>query len=431
VREQGSGVVQDARVTAPGDDLPEEPDHPETPLRLRGSLLATLAALSAFGPISLDLYLPAFPSIAESLGVSTGDVQMTFAACLLGLGVGQLLYGPLSDRYGRKPPLIAGLILYIVASLLCAVAPSLAVLTGLRLVQGLGGCAGLVIARAIVRDCFDGPALARSYSVITSVAMLAPLISPTIGALVLRAVGWREVFLVIALFGAACLVGTLMLPETHPSHRRSDHGVQAALRGYGSLLRRRDFVLPGGVAALASGTLMAYISSSSVVFITDYDVTPLGFALIFALMSLFFVSGVRLNLHLLQRRTAHSLLRIYLPVIASGMAVTLVLLVVHAPLWSVLLALAVVKVCLGGTLPNATAEAMLPFARRAGAASALLGTLQMGLGAVIAALLALLPWPPTVEMAGTMLVLSLGASALVALPPAAAADPGRAAPAPA
>ena len=140
-------------------------------MRLRGSLLLTLAALSAFGPMSLDLYLPAFPSIADALHVTTGDIQLTFSACLIGLGLGQLVYGPLSDRYGRKPPLLAGLALYVVASLLCAIAPTLLALTGLRLLQGLGGCAGLVISRAIVRDCFEGVALARSFSVISSVSI--------------------------------------------------------------------------------------------------------------------------------------------------------------------------------------------------------------------------------------------------------------------
>ena len=145
-----------------------------------------LGALTAFGPMSLDFYLPAFPSVASSLGVDVGDVQLTFSACLLGLGLGQLVYGPLSDRFGRKPPLVAGLVLYVVASVLCALAPSLAALTALRLLQGLGGCAGIVIARAIVRDCYSGRGLARAFSVTTTVSMLAPLLAPTLGAAILQ-----------------------------------------------------------------------------------------------------------------------------------------------------------------------------------------------------------------------------------------------------
>ncbi|MGD9957450.1 MAG: Bcr/CflA family efflux MFS transporter, partial [Candidatus Nanopelagicales bacterium] len=222
--------------------------------------MLTLGALSAFGPVSLDLYLPAFPEIAQSFGVSTGDVQLTFAACLLGLGLGQLVYGPLSDRFGRKPPLLAGLVLYVAASLLCAAAPSLVALTSLRFVQGLGGCAGLVIARAIVRDGFDGPELTRSFSVIASVSMVAPLLAPSAGALVLRTTSWRVLFVVIAAFGAACLVAALRLPETHPHNRRTEQGLLSSLAGYGRLLANRSFVLPASIAALGSGTLLAYIS---------------------------------------------------------------------------------------------------------------------------------------------------------------------------
>lgn len=391
-------------------------------MRLRGGLLITLAALSAFGPISLDLYLPAFPSIADSLGVSTGDVQLTFAACLLGLGLGQLVYGPLSDRYGRKPPLIGGLVLYVVASLLCAAAPSLWALTGLRFVQGLGGCAGLVIARAIVRDGFDGPELTRSFSVIASVSMIAPLLAPSAGAAVLQVASWRVLFVVIALFGAACLVAALRLPETHPRHRRTDHGVIASIAGYGSLLRQRRFVLPASIAALGSGTLLAYISSSSVVLMTTYGVGPAGFALIFAFLALWFIIGIRVNLVLLHRRSVHQLLRLYVAVEIAALVVLLVLLEMQSPLWAVLAALAVVKACLGGIFPNATAESMQPFKRSAGSASALLGTMQFATGGIVAGILAAVALAPGIEMAGSMLVLAVVSAVLVALPLRAHAD---------
>lgn len=392
--------------------------QPEHPLRLRGTLLLTLGALSAFGPMSLDLYLPAFPSIADSLGVATADVQLTFSACLLGLGLGQLVYGPLSDRFGRKPPLVGGLALYIVASLLCALAPSLAVLTGLRLLQGLGGCAGLVIARAIVRDCFDGPSLARSFSVISSVSMLAPLVAPALGAVVLGVSSWQVLFVVIALFGAACLAASLRLPETHPSHRRLEHGVLEAARGYVMLVRQRAFVSPATIAALAAVVLFAYISSSPAVFMGAYGVSSGGFALIFALMAACFIAGMQLNMRLVRRHSVHALLRAYLAVEVPVLALLVVLLWVHAPLWAVLAALGVAKACIGGTFPNASAEAMQPFGRTAGSASALLGTMQMGFGAVTAAVLATVALAPAVAMAGTMLLAALVGLALAAGPPA-------------
>ena len=308
--------------------------HPEHPMRLRGSLLLTLAALSAFGPMSLDLYLPAFPSIADALHVTTGDIQLTFSACLIGLGLGQLVYGPLSDRYGRKPPLLAGLALYVVASLLCAIAPTLLALTGLRLLQGLGGCAGLVISRAIVRDCFEGVALARSFSVISSVSMLAPLVAPALGALVLHVASWRVMFVVIAAFGLACLGASFALPETHPSHRRTEHGVLQSLRFYGGLLRQRRFLVPASVTALGSATLLAYISSSSVVFMGEYGISPASFALVFALMAGSFIAGLRINMRLLGTHDPHTLMRVYLAIEVPALALLVALFALHAPRWS-------------------------------------------------------------------------------------------------
>jgi DHA1 family bicyclomycin/chloramphenicol resistance-like MFS transporter len=383
-------------------------------LRLRGALLLTLGALAAFGPLSLDLYLPAFPSIADSLGVSTADMQVTFSACLVGLGLGQLLYGPLSDRYGRRPPLVVGLTLFVVASVLCALAPTLATLTVLRFLQGVGGCAGLVISRAIVRDLFSGPELARSFSVISSVSMLAPLVAPALGALVLQVANWRVMFAVIALLGLATLLAALRLPETLPPERRLRHGVRDAIRGYGRLAGQGRFVVPAIVVALASGTLMAYISSSSVVFMGQYAVPPGWFALIFGLMAACFIAGLRLNMALVRRFRVHALLRAYIVVEVPALIVLVALFALQAPLWSVLLALGIVKACLGGTLPNATAETMEPFARNAGSASALLGAVQMCYAGVLAGTLAAMTFSPSIEMSVAMLAMATVSLALAA-----------------
>ena len=337
--------------------LPAERDTP----RGRARLLATTAALVAVGPISLDLYLPAFPSMAESLGVSVGDVQLTLSAYLLGLALGQLVYGPLSDRYGRKPPLVAGLILYTVASVLCVLAPSLPVLVGLRVLQALGGCAPIVISRAIVRDCFDGPGLARAFSINTSVAMAAPVLAPTLGALILRVGSWHATFIACAVFGLVCLALTAFLPETHPQHHRTDHGVTAAAREYGHLLGQRRFVVPALISAFASATLFGYISSSSAVYMGVFDVDAAGFGLLFALGALVFVSGSLVNMRLVRRHPVHRLLRTYLMVQAVGAVLLLTSAVTGSPLLLLLIPLLVTKACLGGTLPNASAETVAPF----------------------------------------------------------------------
>ena len=386
-----------------------------TPTPRRLGLLVALGALTAFGPMSLDFYLPAFPSVASSLGVAVGDVQLTFSACLLGLGLGQLVYGPLSDRYGRKPPLVAGLVLYVVASLLCALAPSLAALTALRLLQGLGGCAGIVIARAIVRDCYSGRGLARAFSVTSTVSMLAPLLAPTLGATILQWTTWRGIFAVIATFGLACLLVAWRLPETHPDHHRTDHGVLDAAREYVVIGRQRAFAVPASIAALGAATLFAYISSSPAVFIGGYGVSPAGFAGIFALLASVYVAGAQTNLRLVRRVDVHALLRAYLTASSLALVVLVVVTARHAPLAVVLAVLAVTKFCLGWILPNATAETMAPFARRAGSASALMGMAQMVLGALAAALLASLVLAPAVGMSGVMLVTSGLSLALTAV----------------
>ncbi len=392
--------------------LPAELDSP----RGRARLLATTAALVAVGPISLDLYLPAFPSMAESLGVSVGDVQLTLSAYLLGLALGQLVYGPLSDRYGRKPPLIVGLVLYTVASVLCVLAPTLPLLVGLRVLQALGGCAPIVISRAVVRDCFDGPGLARAFSVNTSVAMAAPVLAPTIGALILRAGSWHATFVACAVFGVACLVLALVLPETHPVHRRTDHGVVDAVRQYGQLLGQRAFVVPAAIAAFASATLFGYISSSSAVYMGVYDVGATGFGLLFALGAVVFVSGSLLNMRLVRHHLVHRLLRTYLVVQTVAAALLLASAVAHVPLAALLVPLLVTKACLGGTLPNASAETVAPFPTRAGSAAALMGTAQMGLGALVSSVLAWSSATPSVEMAASMTITSVAALALALRP---------------
>jgi DHA1 family bicyclomycin/chloramphenicol resistance-like MFS transporter len=202
-----------------------------------------LGSLTTFGPLSLDLYLPAFPLIARDFHSSVSRVQLTLTACLMGLALGQLVAGPLSDRFGRKRPLLIGVVGYGLASLLCAVAPDITTLTAARLLQGLTGSAGIVIARAVARDLHSGPALARLFALLMLVTGLAPILGPTLGAQVLRFTSWHGIFVVLAGIGAAlALVVLLLLPETLPPAARRDGGVASTVRTFGLLLRDRTFV---------------------------------------------------------------------------------------------------------------------------------------------------------------------------------------------
>jgi DHA1 family bicyclomycin/chloramphenicol resistance-like MFS transporter len=378
-------------------------------------LLGTLGALIAFAPMSTDLYLPAFPAIGASMGTDAAAVQVTLAASFLGLGAGQLLYGPLSDRFGRRRPLIAGLILFIAASLGCALAPTLSILASMRLLQALGGCAGLVIARAVVRDCYSGAAMARTMSMLTMVFALAPLLAPTLGAAIISVASWPWMFVALAAFGGVCLMLVAFLPETHPTGSRTDSGVRGAIQGYSSILRSRAFVIPAVIAGLGSMTLFAYIASSPAVLMGSYGLTPQQFALAFGGISLAMVAGSQVNVALLRHHSVHVLLRYYLGFQVASTITLVLLAAASAPVQLVIAALALAVGCFAGTAANAVTEALRPFPHLAGSASAALGVLQFGLGAFVAAGLSYATGSATMLMSATMAAASIAALGLSAL----------------
>jgi MFS transporter, DHA1 family, multidrug resistance protein len=369
-------------------------------------LTALLAALTAFGPMSLDLYLPAFPDMARDFGTTTGDVQLTFSAALLGLGVGQVLWGPLSDRYGRRRPLMVGVLVFSVASIGIALAPSLPVVVALRVVQALGGSAGIVIARAVLRDLYSGRALARALSTVMLVFMLAPALAPLLGWLVLHRGGWEAMFVLLAGFGALCFAGALAMDETLPAERRSRHGVSGAMRTFATILRSSDFRLPATVAALGSIGLFAYISFSPRVVMDWYGVPEWGFALVFAGLAVGIAGGALLNSRLLAHRTSLWVLQRSLVVQAAGAAGTLVAALTGAPFEVFLPLVAVTVATVIPVNSNAVALAMDPFPHAAASAAALLGGLQQVLAGLVAAGLAASGLHPGVAMGVGMLASS-------------------------
>jgi MFS transporter, DHA1 family, multidrug resistance protein len=278
-----------------------------SPKRLRITLI--LGALTAFAPMSIDMYLPALPEIGRSLGADTASVQLTLSAFFIGLAVGQAIYGPLADRFGRKGPLYFGLIVYIAASIGCALASDIQALIGLRLVQALGGCVGIVIARAVVRDLYGHQESARMFSVLMLVMGVAPILAPLLGGYVLIWFGWRAIFWVLALFGLSCLIAAaLILPETRPAHTMKPN-VLSAIAGYGRLLVDRRFIgytLAGG---LAQAGLFAYISGSPFVFIEVFGVPAQHYGWLFGLNALGLIVASQINRRLLSRHTSDELLK--------------------------------------------------------------------------------------------------------------------------
>ena len=380
------------------------------PGRLRMAL--TLGVFVALGPLTIDMYLPALPTITRELATTSSTVQLTLTGTLIGLALGQLVLGPLSDALGRRRPLLAGTALHVLASLLVLVAPNVAVLGVLRLLQGAGAAAGAVIAIAVVRDLYDGRAAATMLSRLFLVIGAAPVLAPTLGGEVLRFTSWRGVFVVLAAYGLMLLaVGTATLRETLPPERRRSNGVRGTLRSYRELLRDRTFVGLVMVAGLTMAGLFSYISGSSFVYQEEFGLDEQQFALFFGAGAVFLIGATQLNPVLLRRWQPQQVL---LWATVAGAVAGLVLLLlavtgtgglfgVAGPLWGVLAAS-------GLALPNAPALALSRHGDAAGTAAALLGAIQFGVGALVAPIVGLLG--NDAAAIGTVVVAALGLAIL-------------------
>jgi len=352
-------------------------------------ILLILGALSAFGPLAIDMYLPSFPALARQFASDVERVQLSLAAYFIGLAIGQLVYGPLADRFGRRKPLLAGVLLFSLASLLCALAPSLEWLIAGRFVQALGGCAGMVVSRAVVRDLCDPIHSARVFSQLMLVMGLAPILAPLAGGLLLKTLGWPAIFVVLALFGLLCLLAvSLWLPETLARHAPAAP-LRGALGQYGRLLADRvylGYALTGGFAIAG---MFAYIAGSPFIFIELYGVPAEHFGWLFGSNALGFILVAQLNAWLVARQGPvywlHRAVWVYL---LSALALLLVAWAQPTTLWPLLLPLFGCIACLGILLPNASASAMAGQGQRAGSASALLGSLQFTIAASAASLVA-------------------------------------------
>jgi DHA1 family bicyclomycin/chloramphenicol resistance-like MFS transporter len=376
-------------VTLTPDRVPEAiPDTRGGRLRL----VLVLGAFIALGPLTIDMYLPALPTITDELLTTSATVQLTLTGTLLGLGLGQLLIGPLADRFGRKRPLLAGAAVHVVASLLCIVAPTVEVLGALRVLQGLGAAAGSVIALAIVRDLYTGRAAATLLSRLILVMGAAPVLAPTLGSWVLGFTSWRGVFGVLALYALVLLpIAFRALPETLPPHRRVTSGVAGTLRTYGSLLRDRTFVGLVLVAGLAMSAVMSYVSGASFVFQEQFGLDQQQFGLAFGSGAIWLIAATQLNPVLLRRFEPRQLL---LGAVGAGAVAGLLLLAVASSgaggLLGVLLPLWLVLFTVGLALPNAPAVALARHGETAGTAAALLGAVQFSVGALVSPLVGVL-----------------------------------------
>ena len=376
-------------------DLPA-PSVQTVDRRLTPGLIAVLAMLTAFTPMSIDMYLPAFPTIRGDFRTSAAEVQLSLSAFMLAFGFGQIFYGPLGDHFGRKPVLIAGVVLYIASSALCALADNANQLIALRTIQGLAAGAAPVMARTMVRDLAERDRAAQVMSILMASVSMAPMLAPLIGSVVMDLFGWRAIFLTLALFGTIALVaGSLKLSETLRPELRGPLAFGGIIRRFGELLSARTYMGYALTTGFLFGAMFSFISTSSFVLIEIYKLGPTTYALVFGSSVLAMTACATINSRLTRRVGADVMLRraCWLPAIAG------VLLIIYGVVESRTGALGWVPIPLlsmcmisgmAFVAPNSTACALQRYPHMAGAAASLLGVVQFGCGSLFGALVGLL-----------------------------------------
>ena len=356
---------------------------------IRVPLLLVLASLAAVAPVATDLYLPGFPQLGADLGVEASGVQLTLTSFLVGLAFGQLVMGPLSDRHGRRGPLLVSATLCVVAGVVCALATTLPVLVVARLVQGFAGAGGMVIGRAIIADVVTGRAAARAFTMMITVGGVAPVLAPLVGGLLADPVGWRGMLWTVCALCAAMLVGVLLVvPETHPAAVRRATGV-TVMDGVRTVLASRGFRGPLAVFSLAFGVMMAYISASPFLYQNVVGLDEIGYGVAFGVNAAGLIGLGWVSSHLVDRWAPSTMVRTAITAQLVGAATFLVLAATGAPTWLLPVPVFVAVAANGAIMGNSAALAMAEVRPVAGTGSAVLGFGQFGLGAVVAPLVGL------------------------------------------
>ncbi len=356
--------------------------------RQKYSLLLILGGLSALAPFSIDMYLPAFPAIAAGLNTDISQVAFSLTSYFIGISVGQLFYGPITDKYGRKKPLLFGLSVFFIASIGCAFSPTIDALIYMRVIMALGGCVGMVVSRAVVRDVFPVSETAKIFSTLMLIVGVAPILAPTVGSWVMTVSTWRTIFHVLAALGLILILAVYFyLPESGSINNKAPLKVRTIIHDYKIVFSERTFLYFALASSIAMGGMFAYVSGASFVFMTYFGLNEAGFGLVFSANAIGFTLGSQLNRLLLNRYTSLQIITgasIVLAVVSSLMLIFFNLgLITLTVMVGLLIAF---LFSLGLLVPNATAMALAPFKKTAGSASALIGFVQMVCGASLSAL---------------------------------------------
>jgi DHA1 family bicyclomycin/chloramphenicol resistance-like MFS transporter len=379
-------------------------------------LMLILGLLTSIGPLSIDMYLPAFPSIAKNLNTSVSNVMLSLSSFFVGISIGQLLYGPLLERYGRKTPLYFGLGLYTISAIACAFAMSVETLIIFRFFQALGGCVGMVASRAMVRDLFDVKDNAKVFSTLMLVVAVSPIIAPTLGGYITTYLGWRYIFIMLIIVILFIILGIyFLLPESKKPDPNFSLKPASILKSFATIVKEPQFAIYTFTGAVAYAGLYSYISGSSFVFIQVFGVTEQHFGWIFALVAGGLITASQFNTRLLKRFSSEQIIKGALTIQGVvGIILVSTSIFGWSELYSTIVLVMLFLCCQGFLFPNASALSMAPFANNAGNASALMGFIQMSVGALMSAMVSelvrVLPNNNTLPMTGVMAFCTLAAS---------------------
>ena len=373
-------------------------------------LILILGALATISPFSIDMYLPGFPRIATDLNTTIDKVQLSLTSYLIGISIGQMLYGPLLDRFGRKAPLFGGLILYVIASLGCALTNSVDSLIAMRFLQAMGGCVGLVASQALVSDLFPANKRAEVFSTITLVIAVSPMIAPTVGGYVTAVINWSWIFIILAGIGMLIIAAIYFFL---PTGKQPDQSVslrpKAVINGYATVIKQPQFLIYTLAGGLATAAPFAYIAGSSDVFMNIYHVTEQQYGWIFAFLAFAMIGSTQLNHFLLKKYKSEEIIKVTL-LYQSVIGFLLIVGVWNNwyNLYSLIGMMFIFLTGQGLTGPNTSALSLAPFRKHTGSASALMGSWRMGAGAIISAIVSFLHNNTAMPMVGMMAACSIG-----------------------
>ncbi|MBI1769570.1 MAG: multidrug effflux MFS transporter [Bacteroidetes bacterium] len=375
------------------------------------NLIFILGLLTAIGPFSIDMYLPAFPAIAKGLNTDVAQVMLSLSSFFIGISVGQLVYGPMLERFGRKKPLYVGLVIYLLASIGCAFTESVNSLIAFRFLQALGSCAGMVTSRAMVRDLFEVKDSAKVFSSLMLVVAVSPIIAPTVGGYVTAALGWRYVFAALIIVDIAILTGVyFLLPESKQPDPNHSLKPKSVVQNFAGVIVHPQFYIYALTGAIAASGLYAYISGSPQVFIELFGVNEKQYGWIFAIIAVGIISTSQVNSFVLRKYSSEKIISVAL-IFQSIIGLTLAGIAFFnwSELYTTITLIFLYVGCQGFIFPNASALTLAAFGHNAGNASALMGAIQMGIGATASAVVSILQDHTALPMSGVMAFCSIAA----------------------